>query len=120
MRYHERILPYRGRLVVVDFDAVTANVGAAIRRVNEKFGTDFDEFEHTESNEARVFELIEKQNRVKYARGGEEAARSLARPTPDRDVLKQRFARELDDPRLAKLRSRADAAYRTLVLPSGN
>ncbi len=115
VRYHERILPYRDRLEIADFDAVIRDVGEAIRRVNEKFGTRFDEFEHTAENEARVFQMIENLNRARFDPGSEEAARILARPSADREAKKQRFARGLDDPRLAQLRARADAVYRTLV-----
>jgi hypothetical protein len=40
-RYHERLLPYRDAVVVADFTEVTRDVGPAVRRLNDHFGTAF-------------------------------------------------------------------------------
>ena len=57
-RFYRRLLPSRHRMVVADFDEVTSDFGAVTRRVNDRFGTGFAEFEPTEQNTVRCFELI--------------------------------------------------------------
>lgn len=57
-RFYERLLRYRGRLVAAGFEEVTKDFGTVTRRVNDRFGTTFAEFEPTEQNISRCFELI--------------------------------------------------------------
>src|SRR5215470_1179162 len=57
-RFYQRLLPCRDRLVVADFEEVTKDFGAVTRRVNDRFGTTFAEFEPSEQNTQRCFELI--------------------------------------------------------------
>lgn len=49
-RFHERVWPYRHGALVGRFEEVVADAGALIARVNTRYGTDFDVFEHTEAN----------------------------------------------------------------------
>ena len=116
VRYHERVLPYRDRILVRRFEEVTTDFGAVIRELNERFGTEFAVFRHTPENEAAVFSTIEARNRTRFAdRLEEDRVRLVARPTPERDALKASLRRELADPALAPLRRRARRAYETLV-----
>lgn len=120
IRYHRRILPVRDRLVVAPFERVTSDLGSAIREVNERFATEFDEFDSNEENLALVMERIEDRNRRRFGADTAEGARSLARPTPEREELKRRMRAEYDVPALAGLRQRADHLYSALLrLPAG-
>ncbi len=114
VRYHERVLPHNDGLVAVPFETLTTDFGSAIRELNARFGTDFDEFEHTRENEARVFELIEQRNRGRFGSGSEQGARSLARPTPEREAQKVALRAEYESERLARLRARASSIYGAL------
>ena len=60
VRFYEPLAPVRGAVVVAAFDEVIADLAPVIRRVNERFGTAFREFEHTPENVARVMALIER------------------------------------------------------------
>jgi hypothetical protein len=60
-RFYLRIAPFCPRFVVADFDQITKDFGSVVRRLNQKFGTQFGEFEHTEANVGRCFELIEER-----------------------------------------------------------
>ena len=115
IRYHERILPYRDRFVVAPFEQITNDLSSAIHAVNERFGTDFEELETTEASTASVLERIEARNQQRFGIGTAEGARSLARPTPEREALKRRLGAELDGPALAPLRARAERLYGNLV-----
>lgn len=121
IRYHERILTHAHGIAVATFDEVTTDFGAVIQRVNTRFGTSFEEFEHSEPNQARVFQVIEERNKAKFGgRVGEGTVRSVARPSADREALKQRYRIELASPRLAGLRGRARRLYGMLVAPASD
>lgn len=57
-RFYTCLMPYRDALVVGEFEQVTADFGAVVRRLNARFGTRFTEFENTEANMRECMELI--------------------------------------------------------------
>lgn len=111
IRYHSHVLPYSNRILTVPLAAISSDIGAVIRAINHRFATSFEEFEHTPVSEARVFETIEADNFKKYGK----ATYWVARPTAARLEEKDARRRELDDPRLARLKERALAIYRLLI-----
>lgn len=115
IRFHERLLPYRDGFVVTRFEEMTSDLGAAIRRVNLRFGMDFAVFEHGPETEAHVFDTIEARNRRRFGVGTAEGERSLARPTAEREARKRSLRAAYEAPSLAPLRARADRVYRSLV-----
>lgn len=95
-RFYERCLPLRHAFLVVTFDELTTDFGAAIERLNRKFGTSFTPFVPTEENVSRVFEMLDERNRVL---GGN--VLSSYRPSPVKEQAKDfidlaPFAAELD------------------------
>jgi hypothetical protein len=115
VRFYERILPFRDRIVIADFADVTGDFGAVIARLNERYGTDFLPFDHTPDNVAMVFDLIEERNRRRY---GSVSETTVPRPSSERDERKAILRAELEAATLAPLRARAATTYRALV-PSG-
>jgi hypothetical protein len=106
----------RDRFVAAGLDEVTQDFGAVVRRVNEAFGTSFGVFEHTAENAARVFAAISERNRMRFGEAmTPERALILARPTAERDLLKERRRPELDSPELTPLRARADELHRVIL-----
>jgi hypothetical protein len=57
-RFHRRLLPYRDRLEVADFEQVTNDFGSVIARLNQHFGTAFTEFEHSDAAVGECLELM--------------------------------------------------------------
>ncbi|MBA3691261.1 MAG: hypothetical protein H0W82_07605 [Actinobacteria bacterium] len=112
VRFYERVLPLRDRVVIADFGEVTTDLGKVIARVNERYGTGFAEFDHTPGNVARVFALIEDRNRARY---GSVSETTVPRPSAERDERKRALLTQLDADRLAPLRLRAATVYRALV-----
>jgi hypothetical protein len=112
IRFHRRILPYREHLLVSRFEEVTADFGAVIRRLNDRFGTSFAVWQHTPENVAAVFTQIEGINR---GRPGAGESRMLALPTAERRARKEARRAELEAPDLLPLRRRADGLYAALV-----
>ncbi|HZP90909.1 MAG TPA: hypothetical protein VFC04_07940 [Actinomycetota bacterium] len=114
LRFYEPLLPVRDRVVVGRFDEVTTDFGAVIRRVNERFGTDFREFEHTQESARRVFEEIEGDYRARLPEG-EALERQVARPSEWRRRLKAELASSYRAPATRDLRARAERAFGALV-----
>jgi len=143
--FYERILSFRPHFVVATFEEVTSDFGAVIGRVNERFGTRFRRFEHTEENVKAVFALIEERaegppwqpflNRFVSGLISADEYRTATRPYRDalgdhppvvpeqriqrpsaqREAAKGRMRDRYRDPALAALRARAEAAYRAVI-----
>jgi hypothetical protein len=148
-RFYERLLPHRSRLVVGDFEEVTSDLGAVIRRVNRRFGTRFGEFEHTAENVRACYHLVEVRTRrppwdhvlgafESGLIGTEDLKRALARhrvdlevplgaagveraarPSPEREERKDVLRRRLHRPELRELRARASLAHERFVSREG-
>jgi hypothetical protein len=116
-RFYEPLLPYRDQVVVGTFDEATADLGGLIRRVNERFGTDFVPFEHTESNLTAVVALIDEGDRREFG-PGEEFERKVGRPSAARDRMKNALRAAYRDPGLAGLRARVERAYEAFTRPA--
>lgn len=113
LRFYERLRPYRDRFVVGGFDEVTNDFGAIVRRVNERFGTGFALFEHTQENVQRCFRAIDSDYRGRLA-AGEPLERQVARPSEWRDRKKEEMRSSYRSGH-ARLRARAERIFRTLA-----
>lgn len=94
--FYRPLLGHEQHVVVAGFGQVTNDYGAVIERVNQRFGTAFVPFHHTEPNVARAFAEIEQTSRDR--RAGELVELAVARPSTERRQMKaalaQRFERE--------------------------
>ena len=116
IRYHRRIMTVRHGFVAAAFDDVTHGYGAVLRRVNAAFGTTFGVFEHTDANQARVFDEIGERNRLlRNEQMTPQRALWLARPTREREAMKDRRRGELETEALVPLRARADRLHAAIL-----
>jgi hypothetical protein len=116
IRFYEAVARRRDRLVVADFPEVTTDFGSVIREINRKFGTAFAEFEHTEENVRRCFEVIEAGNRESH---GSLVESTVSRPSEERSrsEVVAAIRAEYRAERLRTRRERAERIYRSLVPP---
>lgn len=144
-RFYSTLRPFRPDFVVSEFDDITRNFGSVIRRVNQRFGTGFEEFEHTEANVERCYEVIEaRSQRPPWSKalgefecgiiGYEDYQRIVAvferegwlpqlavpetrvqRPSTERDDLKNSLRAELGGRRLSGRLTNARHAYAAFV-----
>ena len=116
VRFYSAILPYREAVVTATFQEVTTDFGAIIQRVNQKFGTVFDEFDHTESNVNACFQNIENAHVRQF---GQVLEAFGARPSQERDRRKAKIRRqlrcELEGDQLAEFRAVAGNLYKVLT-----
>jgi hypothetical protein len=133
-RFYTSLIPYIDSFVIGEFEQVTHDFGAVIRRLNQRFGTSFAEFEHTEASKRECFELIKHRGtlspvllgfesgtvtREEMLRGLQALERQQHRadgkeawiPSQDRGRSKAALRAHWDHPGLAGLRRRADAVY---------
>jgi hypothetical protein len=113
LRFYEPLLPHQQGFVTATFEEVVGSFGVAIRRLNDRFGTDFSPFEHTLENVRRIEEEIERDYVAREGRG-ERLEAVIPRPSATRDASKahvaERVRREVGPRALA----RAHAVYRAL------
>jgi hypothetical protein len=62
-RFYAHLQPVRGSIVVAEFDTVVHDFGSVIRTVNQRFGTRFAEFQQTDDNVKRCYDIIEDRAR---------------------------------------------------------
>ena len=67
--------------MVATFESVTSDFGGVVRAVNERFGTEFAVFEHTDENVARCFARIDEDHVRHFGRTIEQ---KIARPSVQR------------------------------------
>lgn len=140
--FYRRLVELADRLVLARFEAVTGDLGSLIGRVNERFGTSFLEFKHTDADVAIVFDLIDERSRRppwqpllgaflagrisfdEYREATAEQREALPlrdvpedrvqRPSEQRQALQTGLRSRYLSPRLAPLRARAEDAYRAV------
>lgn len=133
-RFYRCLRPYASSFVVGEFGQVTSDFGAVIRRLNDRFGTRFAEFAHTDDGMQECFSLISCRGTMSGTLLGFESGvvpldrlreelSGLARqpqppelreawmPTRQRSLLKQALGEQWDRPELARLRDRAQQVY---------
>ncbi len=131
-RYYESLMPCRDSFVVADFEEVTKDFGSVISRVNQRFGLALREFEPTEANTRRCFELIKLRSTLNPVLLGFESgtvtaeelapeARRLTErqgpapeawiPSQERERSKAALREQWASPGLARVRVRAQRAY---------
>lgn len=82
LRFYRAVEQRLDHLVIVRFDTMQNNFGAAIEAVNARFDLDLKTFEHTADNVAKVFEMIDSVNE----QTGDAGARRSGRPDPHRNI----------------------------------
>lgn len=144
-RFCDRVAEKLDSVLVADFEEITTDFGSVIDRLNEKYSTSFDRFEHDSGNVATVFQIIEDRSRrppwsealgdFEDGRIGLEAyrrekARCVAaglepalevpehrvqRPSESRATQKEAMREALDAAPLRDRREHAWAVYRRLI-----
>jgi hypothetical protein len=133
-RFYACLVPYLDSFVIGEFEHVTNDFGTVIRRLNERFGTSFAEFVHTDVSTRECFELIKHRGTLSKTLLGFESGvvtqdrmrrelQTLARqekrsdgkeawiPSEDRTRSKAVLRAQWLQPGLARMRHRAETVY---------
>ena len=113
-RFYRPLLPYRDAFVVGPFEEVTSDLGRVIRRVNDRFGTNFVPFEPTEANLAAVRKEMDRWDANTYRQGGQmELGRG--RPTEEKESRKAELLERYRASSVSRLREGAERLYTTFA-----
>lgn len=115
VRFYDPIAPYRDRFVVGRFEEVTTDLGGVIRRVNERFCTDFVPYEPTEQNERAVRAELDAWDASTNIQEGGPAELGRGRPTAEKESRKTELREAYRSRSHAGTRARAEALYRTIA-----
>lgn len=113
VRFYKRALPYLDDMVVAEFQTTVSDYGKVIRDVNEKFGTQFVEFDHTEENVQSCFDIIDEFYRK--AGAGKVPEQIVARPSENRKQKKEQLRDQFQTESLSSLRNEAIGLYEKFV-----
>ena len=114
VRFHRAVASHRSGFVIAPFDRVRADFGRVIRSVNDRFGTAFAEFVHTEPNLSAVLDSVERRGEREARATGRSLERAVGRPSPERDRAKEALRESYLDERHAALRREAEALFERL------
>ena len=114
IRFHRFVLPHRDGLVVGLFEEVTGRCGRIFERANQRFGTEFGIFEHTDENKTRCFELLDEYDRAIYNRE-DVGQRTVSRPTDEKAALAGELRKQADHPGHRSLMAEARELYAALT-----
>jgi len=147
-RFYSSLMPHRSRMVVGQFDEVTQSFGSVVRKLNDRFGTSFTEFEHNEANLRACLDLVKERptpipewstvlgrfesglvtrsdlrgawERFAHQQPPEPpGSRDVWLPSSERSQSKDRLREQWSHPDLMALRTRAQLAYETFVADTG-
>jgi hypothetical protein len=113
LRFYRPLLAHRDGFVVGSFVDVTSDFGAVIRRVNERFGASFAEFEHTRENVRACFDDIERHYRTVTSE--RDLERIVGRPSALRDAMKDELRPAYHDAALRDVREAAERLFETFA-----
>jgi hypothetical protein len=109
-RFYRPLLPARDQFATATFDDVVKDFGKVIDRINERYGTGFLRFEHTNENADSILAEIEEDYLTRDP-PGERFERIVPRPSERRLQLKEEIRERYRHPALAALRARAESLY---------
>lgn len=110
VRFYEPLLRWRHGFVVGRFSDVTTDLGSVTRRVNQRFGTEFAEFDHTPENTRVCFEAMDRHWRARVD-SDELLERYVNRPSDVRRRWVAALAPAYRAPDLAHLRYQAERVH---------
>lgn len=136
-RFYERLLRWRRSFAVGEFDQVTHDFGAVVRQLNQRFGTDFVPFVHSDANVRECLQLCElrgtwspvmfgfesglvtrdqlRRERPAVTRATFLEERKAWVPSGERERTKDALVGQWSQPSLYKLRGRAQRAYQQFL-----
>jgi hypothetical protein len=143
-RFYSSLMPYRSRMVAGEFDEVTQSFGSVVRKLNNRFGTSFTEFEHNEANLEACRDLVKERatpipewstvvgrfeaglitrseldsarERLAHQQPSEPpGSKDVWLPSSERSQSKDRLREQWSHPDLMALRTQAQLAYERFI-----
>jgi hypothetical protein len=116
-RFYGPLVAYRERFVVGRFEEVTSDLGAVVRRVNDRFATDFVPYEPTRENERAVHEELDRWDANTTRHEGGPAELGRGRPTEEKEARKGPLRAVYRSRSHTRAIAHAEGLYRTMAGP---
>ncbi|MCT8341117.1 hypothetical protein MG296_13710 [Flavobacteriaceae bacterium TK19130] len=97
--FYENVRNVRNGFLLATFEEVLSDYGAVIEKVNQKFNTDFNAFEHTDENVSKVFS----------------SAKKHLSPSEERDAIKKVFEEEMERLKKTDTYAKAQQVYQAFI-----
>ncbi len=110
INFYKAIMDLKSRVLIVTFDELTADFGAVIERINERYGTAFSLFEHTDENVKKIFDLVQSYG-ISESPASRLDEKSVARPSRMRSEMSVEYMKILDSEEYHKLVDDAERLY---------
>jgi len=110
-KFYRSILPVKDKFVVSNFYETVNDLGSVTERLNERYGTSFKCFAHTEENIDSVFKKIDENNQILE----DGSILQLAKPAEEKERPKAEIKTLLQSGKFNALLKQAEATFRTLV-----
>ena len=106
--FYQKIIIYKERLVIADFETLTTAYESVIQQVNNKYNTNFNLFYCNEQNTKQVFEQMNWLSRQKFGHINENA---VSRPSISKEKAKEELEQYFELTNLNKLLEIANNLY---------
>lgn len=118
IRFHELVLKYIDYVIVARYEDVTSDFGSVITRLNDKYGLNFNSFEHTPENLDKVFGRISENWDSRVEKSGQPVELSVSFPTQQKQEAKKSVLKRIYEEDADLLRQ-AQQIYDELVRSTG-
>ena len=65
--FYKALIPYRKQIVIADFKTVTGDFNSVIKRINQKYGTQFNEINNLRQRQDKIFSRLKEINQQFFA-----------------------------------------------------
>jgi hypothetical protein len=107
--YHQELIPYADRVLIVDFEEITSDMSAIVDRINQRFSMEIPPFDQSPENIDHVFAEIARQHNLVHP--GLEPDHVSPRPSTARREISERHRSELLASRHDRLRTQCANIY---------
>lgn len=114
-RFYNSILPYREDYILASFESVTKRFHHITKRINERFHTEFSEFNQSESMETQVFQMIDELTQIRVGKKNANYSPFLGSEYhKNRKIEKQKMLDKIRNPKLKNVRAESNDLFRKL------
>jgi len=112
INFYKKILPYKNKFIVGEFNQIINNLDKIIEKINDKYNIDFKIFYPTKKNIKKAFILIDIANEIR----GQNSPFQSSKPRIEKKIAKEKIKKDLlKDKTFKKKLRRAELLYRLMV-----
>ncbi len=115
LQYYQKIIPYKDKIILANFETVTNNFNLVISQINKRFKTDYQNFIHNQENVDRCFYRIEEKTIKSHEQKKIiDIETAISRPSKVRNDLKEKLLNDFDLSENKKIYEQSYAIYESL------